>query len=68
MTRVNFHPYLRQMNFDKFFNEMPNNLDFMFNRFPKVDLVEDKNSVNIIAEFRITYYNLMNYRNHLKII
>jgi HSP20 family protein len=50
MTRVNFHPYLRQMNFDKLFNEMPNNLDFMFNRFPKVDLMEDKNSVNIIAE------------------
>jgi HSP20 family protein len=50
MTRVNFHPYLRQMNFDKFFNEMPNNMDFLFNRFPKVDLIEDKNSVNIIAE------------------
>jgi HSP20 family protein len=38
------------MNFDKLFNEIPNNMDFMFNRFPKVDLMEDKDSVNIIAE------------------
>ena len=50
MTGVNFHPYLRQMNFDKFFNEMPNKMDFMFSRFPKVDLMEEKNFVNIIVE------------------
>ena len=50
MTRVDFHPYLRHMNFDKLFNEMPNKMDFIFSRFPKVDLMEDKNFVNIIAE------------------
>jgi HSP20 family protein len=50
MTRVSFHPHLGQLNFDKLFNEVPNNLDFLFSGFPKVDLMEDKNSVNIIAE------------------
>ena len=50
MTRVSFHPHLRQLNFDKLFNEVPNNLDFLFSGFPKVDLMEDENSVTIIAE------------------
>ena len=50
MTRVNFNPQLGQLNFDKLFSEIPNNLDILFSRFPKVDLMEDNNSVNIVVE------------------
>ena len=50
MTRINFNRQFGQLNFEKLFNEIPNNLDLLFSRFPKVDLMEDKNSVNIVAE------------------
>ena len=50
MTRISFNRQFGQLNFEKLFNEIPNNLDLLFSRFPKVDLMEDKNSVNIIAE------------------
>jgi len=36
--------------FDKLFSEIPNNLDILFSRFPKVDLMEYKKSVNIVVE------------------
>ena len=50
MTRVNFNPQFRHLNFDKLFSEIPNNLDILFSRFPKVDLMEYKKSVNIVVE------------------
>ncbi len=50
MTRVNFNPQFRHLNFDKLFSEIPNNFDMLFNKFPKVDLMENKNSVNIVVE------------------
>lgn len=50
MTRVNFNPQISHLNFDKLFSEIPNNFDMLFNTFPKVDLMENKNSVNIVVE------------------
>ena len=50
MTRVNFNPQFSHLNFDKLFSEIPNNFDMLFNTFPKVDLMENKNSVNIVVE------------------
>ena len=50
MTRVNFNPQFKHLNFDKLFSEIPNNFDMLFNTFPKVDLMENKNSVNIVVE------------------
>ncbi len=50
MTRVNFNPQISHLNFDKLFSEIPNNFDMLFNKFPKVDLMENKNSVNIVVE------------------
>ena len=50
MTRINFQPQFGQLNFEKLFNEIPNNIDLLFHRFPKVDLMEDNQSVNIIVE------------------
>jgi HSP20 family protein len=50
MTRINFTPQFEQLNFEKLFNEIPTNVDLLFSRFPKVDLMENNNSVNIIVE------------------
>jgi HSP20 family protein len=50
MTRINFAPQFEQLNFEKLFNEIPINVDLLFSRFPKVDLMENNNSVNIIVE------------------
>ena len=50
MTTVNFNSQFRHLNFDKLFSEIPNNFDMLFNTFPKVDLMENKNSVNIVVE------------------
>ncbi|MEJ2193958.1 MAG: Hsp20/alpha crystallin family protein [Ignavibacteriaceae bacterium] len=50
MTRINFAPQFGHLNFEKLFNEIPTNVDLLFSRFPKVDLMEDNNSVNIIVE------------------
>jgi len=50
MTKINFQPQFGKLNFEKLFNEIPSNLDFLFNRFPKADFIENNKSVNIIVE------------------
>jgi len=50
MTNVVFNPFIAEKRFDKFFNEFKNNAEFTFNRFPKVDVIDDENSIRLIVE------------------
>lgn len=50
MTNVILKPFIRERGFDKFFNEFSKNVDFPVNRFPRVDVVDDEKSINLIAE------------------
>jgi len=50
MTNVVFKPFIAEKRFDKFFNEFKNNAEFPFNRFPKVDVIDDENSIRLIVE------------------
>ena len=48
--QVIFKPLLRGLDSKKLFSEFPNNFELSFNRFPKVDLMEDEKFITIIAE------------------
>jgi HSP20 family protein len=50
MTRVILKPFTREANIERFFNDFSENLEVSFNSFPKVDVVEDNDSLNLIAE------------------
>jgi len=50
MTQVILKPFTREANFERFFNDFSENLEVSFNSFPKVDVVEDNDSLNLIAE------------------
>jgi HSP20 family protein len=43
-------PFIAEKGFDKFFNEFPNNVEFPFKRFPRVDVIDDEKSIRLIAE------------------
>ena len=50
MTNVVFKPFIAEKGFDKFLNEFKNNAEYPFKRFPKVDIVDDDKSIQLIAE------------------
>lgn len=50
MTNVIFKPFIGERGFDMFFNEFTNDVEFPVNRFPKVDVVDDEKSIELIAE------------------
>jgi len=50
MTKVILKPFTRGANFERFFNDFSEDLEGSFNSFPKVDVVEDSDSLNLIAE------------------
>ena len=50
MMQVISKPLLRRHDSKKLFSEFPNNFEFSFNSFPKVDLMEDEKFITIIAE------------------
>ncbi len=50
MTQVILKPFTSGANLERFFNDSSENLEVSFNSFPKVDVVEDSDSLNLIAE------------------
>lgn len=50
MTKVILKPFTRGANFERFFNDFSEDLEVSFNSFSKVDVVEDSDSLNLIAE------------------
>jgi HSP20 family protein len=50
MTQVILKPFARGNNLERFFNDFSENLESSFYSFPKVDLVEESDSLNLIAE------------------
>ena len=50
MTQVIYNPVMRKLNFEKMCRDLPENFNFTLNRFPKVDVIEDKSSRNLFVE------------------
>ncbi|GMR24932.1 MAG: Hsp20/alpha crystallin family protein [Ignavibacteria bacterium] len=50
MTKLIFKPLIEERGFDKFLNEFTNNVEYPFNMFPRVDVVDDEKSIKLIAE------------------
>ena len=50
MHQVIINPLVRKMNFEKMFRDIPASWDFSFNKFPKVDIIENETSHQIFVE------------------
>jgi len=50
MTKVIFRPLIGERGFDKFFNEISNNVEIPFKRFLRIDVVDAEKSIEFIAE------------------
>ena len=50
MTKVIFRPLIEERGFDKFFNEISNNVEIPFKRFLRIDVVDAEKSIEFIAE------------------
>jgi HSP20 family protein len=50
MHQVIINPLVRKMNFEKMFRDIPASWDFSFNKFPKVDIIENETSHQLFVE------------------